>query len=201
MFRFVLTLAALIAAHPLQKKPYNAIKFVRVNGNGIALYTVKGDVREMGAKLALKAAFERSGAHCFHCEKWIEPQKLSYQCTRDHLHRRPKSEGALGGNDRLHNLVFACSDCNHAKGRAHLMTFNVATGIVYQLGLSIGTGGTCRTVHRRHPPRPSAQAAIASSSRTGASASRNWRALASQVNVWPYAAHSPRSSVSALVIA
>ncbi len=34
MFRFVLTLAALIAAHPLQKKPYNAIKFVRVNGNG-----------------------------------------------------------------------------------------------------------------------------------------------------------------------
>ena len=196
MFRFVLTLAALIAAHPLQKKPYNAIKFVRVNGDGIALYRVKGDDREMGAKLALKAAFERFGAHCFHCEKWMEPQKLSHRCTRDHLHRRPE-----GGNDKLHNLVFACSDCNRAKGRAHLITFNVETGIVYQLGLSIGTGGTCRTVHRRHPARPSAQAANASSSRTGVSASRNWRALASQVNVWPYAAQSPRLSASALVIA
>ena len=32
MFRFILALAALIAAHPLQKKPYNAIKFARVNG-------------------------------------------------------------------------------------------------------------------------------------------------------------------------
>ena len=95
MFRFVLTLAALIAAHPLQKKPYNAIKFVRVNGNGIALYTVKGDDREMGAKLALKAAFERFGAHCFHCEKWMEPQKLSYQCTRDHRHRKAEGERAL----------------------------------------------------------------------------------------------------------
>ncbi len=115
----------------------------------------------------------------------------------------PEAEGerALGRNDKLHSLVFACSDCNHAKGRAHLMTFNVATGIVYELGLSIGTGGTCCTVHRRHPARPSAQAANASSSRTGASASRNWRALASQVNVWPYAAQSPRLSASALVIA
>ncbi len=131
MLRFVLTLAALIAAHPLQKKPYNAIKFVRVNGDGIALYRVKGDDREMGAKLALKAAFERFGAHCFHCEKWMEPQKLSHKCTRDHLH--PKVEG---GNDKLHNLVFACSDCNRAKGRAHLITFNVETGIVYQLALA-----------------------------------------------------------------
>lgn len=129
------SLAALIAAHPLQKKPYNAIKFVRMNSAGVALYSIKGDAREMGAKLALKAAFEKYGAHCFHCEKWMAPQRLSHQHTRDHLH--PK---AAGGDDKLLNLVFACGDCNRAKGHANLIGFNVETGIAYLLALASHVG-------------------------------------------------------------
>ena len=35
-----------IAAHPLAKKPYNAIKFARVDGNGSPLYTVASDSKE-----------------------------------------------------------------------------------------------------------------------------------------------------------
>ena len=73
----MLSLPRLIAAHPLQKKPYNAIKFARVDGQGTALYTVGKDKKELGAAAALKVAFEQWGGHCFHCKAWMQPQRLS----------------------------------------------------------------------------------------------------------------------------
>ena len=57
------SLHALLAAHPLPKKPYNAIKFVRFGAHNVALYTVGKDKKELGAAAALKVAFERWGGH------------------------------------------------------------------------------------------------------------------------------------------
>ncbi|QGN55611.1 HNH endonuclease [Novosphingobium sp. Gsoil 351] len=124
------SLQALIAAHPLPKKPYNAIKFTRLDGQGTALYTVGKDKKELGAAAALKAAFEQWGGHCFHCKTWMPPQPLSQQCTRDHL--RPRKDG---GCDFLHNMVFACGPCNRAKGGADLITFRSEVGIEYMIAL------------------------------------------------------------------
>ena len=104
------SLHVILAAHPLPKKPYNAIKFVRFDGQGTALYRVGKEKKELGAAAALKAAFEQWGGHCFHCKQWMPPQPFSQQCTRDHL--RPRKSG---GGDLLHNLVFACGPCNRAK--------------------------------------------------------------------------------------
>ncbi len=145
------SLAALIAAHPLQTKPYNAIKFCRTNRAGVALYRVTGDDREMAAKRALKTAFERYGAHCFHCRKWMPPQSLSHQCTRDHLH--PK---VAGGGDKLHNLVFACGNCNRAKGRADLIGFNVETGSAYMLALAQHVARCVDSIHHDPAIKPPA---------------------------------------------
>jgi hypothetical protein len=78
-----------LAAHPLAKKPYNTIKFARVDGNGAPLYTVARDKKELGAAAALRLAFEQFGGHCFHRKGWMPPQPLSHDCTRDHL--RPKA--------------------------------------------------------------------------------------------------------------
>lgn len=119
-------LAKSVAAHPIAKKPYNAIKFARVDGNGAILYKVARDPKELGAHAALKLAFERFGGHCFHCQKWMEPQALSHECTRDHL--TPK---AAGGNDYLFNLVLACGPCNRAKGRTDLIAFHTERGSEY----------------------------------------------------------------------
>lgn len=119
-------LPALLAAHPIRKKPYNAIKFTRVDGNGRPLYRVAKDTQELGAAAALKRAFEAFGGHCFHCGEWMPPQPLSQQYTRDHL--LPKCEG---GRDYLHNLVFACGPCNRKKGRSALAGFNVEGSEVY----------------------------------------------------------------------
>ncbi|MEO5809538.1 MAG: HNH endonuclease signature motif containing protein [Sphingomicrobium sp.] len=121
----------LLAAHPLRKKPYNAIRFARVDGNGTPLYTVAKDPREVGAAAALKAAFENFGGHCFHCKEWMPPQPLSHRCTRDHLH--PRKEG---GTDFLHNLVFACGRCNREKGGSDLITFRADAGIEYMTALN-----------------------------------------------------------------
>lgn len=119
-------LPKVLAGHPLPKKPYNAIKFVRTNGAGIPLYTVGRDKREFGAASALKTAFELYGGHCFHCKTWMPPQPLSHDCTRDHL--RPRKDG--GGN-YLHNLVFACRACNRTKGGSDLITFRAEVGVEY----------------------------------------------------------------------
>ena len=123
-------LTALVAAHPIRKKPYNAIKFVRVNGHGIPIYRVAQEAREMGAAAALKFAFERFGAHCFHCRTWMPAQPLSHQCTRDHVRSRKD-----GGGSYLHNLVFACGPCNLGKGGADLISFNIEAGAEYMKAL------------------------------------------------------------------
>ena len=115
-----------VAAHPLEKKPYNAIKFARVDGCGTPLYTVGKDKKELGAASALKVAFERFGAKCFHCDSWMPPQRLSQDCTRDHL--RPKWDG---GQDFLHNLVFSCGPCNRSKGGSDVITFSAEIGAEY----------------------------------------------------------------------
>ena len=109
------------------------------NGNAMVLITpppVGADThprqaeKQMGAATALKAAFERWGAHCFHCKDWIPPQPLSQQCTRDHLRSRKD-----GGGDFLHNLVFACGPCNRAKGGANLISFRAELGVEYVAAL------------------------------------------------------------------
>ena len=123
-------LHALLAAHPLPKKPYNAIKFARFDGQGTPLYTVGKDKKQLGAAAALKTAFEQWGAHCFHCKIWMPPQPLSQQCTRDHL--RPRKDG---GGGFLHNLVFACGPCNRAKGGADLISFRADAGVEYMAAL------------------------------------------------------------------
>jgi hypothetical protein len=80
----------------------------------------------MGAAEALRSAFELLGAHCFHCKEWMPPQPLSYDCTRDHL--RPICDG---GQDFLHNLVFACGDCNRKKGGSDVISFSPEVGSEY----------------------------------------------------------------------
>jgi 5-methylcytosine-specific restriction endonuclease McrA len=123
-------LRKLVAAHPLDKKPYNAIRFVRVDGNGVPLYTVAKDAKAVGAAEALRLAFEQFGGHCFHCKVWMPPQPLSHDCTRDHL--RPKRDG---GMDYLHNLVFACGPCNRSKGGNDVISFRADAGSEYMKAL------------------------------------------------------------------
>jgi 5-methylcytosine-specific restriction endonuclease McrA len=116
-----------VAAHPLaSQEPYNRIKFSRVDGNGTPLYKVGQDRKELGAAAALRSALEKYGAKCFHCEKHMPKQRLSQDCTRDHL--RPKKDG---GGDYLHNLVFACGDCNRRKGSVDLISFRPEVGGKY----------------------------------------------------------------------
>jgi 5-methylcytosine-specific restriction endonuclease McrA len=120
-------LGKVVAAHPLAKyKPYNAIKFARVDGNGTPLYTVAKEGSAMGAAAALGRAVELFGGKCFHCDDWMPPQKLSYQCTRDHL--RPKKDG---GSDYLHNLVISCGDCNKGKAAMQVVDFRRESAVKY----------------------------------------------------------------------
>lgn len=121
------SLSRIVAAHPLARsKPYNAIKFAGVDRNGVALYTVSTDRTPIGARRALKLAVERLGANCFHCRVWMPPQPLSQDCTLDHL--RPQCDG---GNDDLHNLVFACGKCNHDKGSDDIVQFRPRAAMEY----------------------------------------------------------------------
>lgn len=119
-------LEKLVAAHPIRKPPYNAIKLARIDGNGTPLYTVAKEPAEVGAAAALKLAFEKFGGHCFHCKTWMKPQRLSQDCTRDHL--KPRADGGL---NQLHNLVIACGRCNRGKGRSDIISFDAATGRTY----------------------------------------------------------------------
>ena len=111
------SLREIVAAHPLEGPPYNAIKFVRIDGYGTLLYRV-GKSKEQGALKALKQAFELYGGHCFYCKTWMKAQKMSQACTRDHV--RPTSGG---GQDYLHNLVLACGACNRSKGGQGVISF------------------------------------------------------------------------------
>ena len=114
-------LSKIVAAHPLSDEyPYNRIKFVRINQHGRPIYKVgKGKV-EFGAERALRVTFQRFGGKCFHCRREIKKAEF----TLDHL--RPKHDG---GEEHIHNLVFACRTCNWSKGAKHLAHFeaNIAT--------------------------------------------------------------------------
>lgn len=121
------SLAKIVAEHPLAKyQPYNAIKFTRTDGYGTPLYRVARCRKEMGAAEALRFAFEKFGGHCFHCDKWMPPQSLSQNCTRDHV--RSKRDG---GQDYLHNLVLACGPCNRSKGSSDVVSFRPELGAEY----------------------------------------------------------------------
>lgn len=119
-------LSSIVAAHPLRESPYSRIEYVRPDGMGTPLYRVAGDSKEMGAAEALKRAFEKFGAECFHCRKVLKAQKLSQACNRDHL--RPRK---LGGRSYLHNLVVTCGDCNRRKGARDIVTFKPERGAEY----------------------------------------------------------------------
>jgi 5-methylcytosine-specific restriction endonuclease McrA len=123
-------ISKLIAAHPIQKRPYHSIRFSRCDGNGVPLYTVNGMDGECGAMEALKRSFAKNGGHCFHCDNWLPPQSLSLDITRDHI--RPR---ALGGSEYLHNLVLACGPCNRNKGEKNLADFSVEKSKEYARAL------------------------------------------------------------------
>jgi 5-methylcytosine-specific restriction endonuclease McrA len=116
----------ILAAHPLRMKPYNSIRFARIGPHARPLYKVSKDPRELGAREALKLAFELHGGHCFHCGRWYPPQPLSDFCSRDHV--RPTSKG---GGHHLHNLVITCAPCNKRKGARDLVEFHVERGSNY----------------------------------------------------------------------
>jgi 5-methylcytosine-specific restriction endonuclease McrA len=116
----------IVAAHPIDKKPYHCIRFVEIDQHGSPLYSVTGVEGVTGAYKALQRAFEKHGGHCFHCDKWMDPQPMSHNVTRDHIH--PKS---AGGSDYLHNLVLAHGHCNRAKGASNLAQFSVERGDRY----------------------------------------------------------------------
>ena len=116
----------LIAAHPLKKTPYNAIKFVCVDGYGTPLYTVGKDRKKMGAASALRVAAQKYGGHCFYCDKFMRAEDVPDACTNDHV--KPKVKG---GRNYLHNLVFACVGCNHDKGAQDLISFRPEDGREY----------------------------------------------------------------------
>ena len=103
----MIALQSIVAAHPLaEEKPYNRIRFSGVNQHGKPVYRVGKGKTEFGAEKALRTAFLRFGGRCFHCNKPIDRGEF----TLDHL--RPKFHG---GDDHLHNLVFACWSCNQSK--------------------------------------------------------------------------------------
>lgn len=115
-----------LADHPLREKPYHCIRYAKIGPHGRPLYRVSGDPRELGAREALKLAFELHGGHCFHCRKWYPAQPLAEFCSRDHV--RPTSKG---GGHHLHNLVITCADCNKRKGARDLVEFHVERGARY----------------------------------------------------------------------
>jgi 5-methylcytosine-specific restriction endonuclease McrA len=118
------SLARIVAAHPLRRyKPYNAIKFVRIDGNGAPLYKVGKDPKVMGASAALRLAAEKFGGHCFYCERFMSPEEVPQVCTNDHVQPRAK-----GGHNYLHNLVFACVECNREKGARDVINYRPEEG-------------------------------------------------------------------------
>jgi len=118
----VSSLDRILAAHPLQDKPYNEIRFERCDGNGTPLYTVGCDKKPISARKALRLAAKRFGGVCFHCSQPLKAADL----TNDHL--RPKSDD---GGDYLHNLVLACVECNRKKGKHDLVSYRPRKGREY----------------------------------------------------------------------
>lgn len=119
-------LSKIVAAHPLQRAPYWNIRFVGTGADGVPLYRVTKDARDLPAAEALKLAFEMFGGHCFHCRTWFPPQRLSGVCSRDHI-----LAVSAGGGPHLHNLVLACPPCNRRKGADDIVWFSPARGSEY----------------------------------------------------------------------
>jgi 5-methylcytosine-specific restriction endonuclease McrA len=112
-------LTKFVAAHPLGlHKPYNAIKFSHIGPHGTPLYMVSKWPTPLAAETALRKAFDLHGGNCFFCKDFIPPEDKQ-RFSIDHV--RPKKNG---GTRFLHNLVFACTDCNRKKGHLDLATFD-----------------------------------------------------------------------------
>lgn len=112
-------LSKFVAAHPLGKfTPYNAIKFSHIGPHGTPLYRVGKSTVTQSAEVALRKAFESYGGKCFFCEDFI-PAREKHRFSLDHV--RAKKDG---GTRFLHNLVFACIECNKKKGHLDLASFD-----------------------------------------------------------------------------
>jgi hypothetical protein len=118
--------------HPLNEEPYSLLEYARTDGNGIALYRVKGcGSAEWGAYEALGKAFRLKGGSCFYCGKRFKPQSFDKRIAhRDHvvaLHN--------GGKDALHNLVVACFHCGSAKKTEDIFDFRPSAAKRYHQAL------------------------------------------------------------------
>ena len=109
-----------IATHPVEGLPYDRLEFVELGPDRSPKYRVIDSKRApCGALKALGHAFEMYGGTCFYCGKKFGPQSLSKKLAhRDHI--VPES---LGGSDRLHNLVIACTACGTKKGNKPIRQF------------------------------------------------------------------------------
>ena len=114
-----------LLAHPIAKKPYNAIRFSGFDHNGTPLYELREIKGACGAKEALRRAFALHGAHCFHCGTYHPKGDLGTM-TRDHV-----VPLAIDGSEYLHNLLFACKPCNATKGSKGLVSFKPDKAAAY----------------------------------------------------------------------
>ena len=130
-----------LPAHPLRCKPYDCIRFKRVDGNGASLYIVGNEDRARGAIGSLRAAFLVHGGHCFHCKTKLKAGALADVGSVDHV--RPKSGN---GSDELHNLVIACKHCNKLKGNRPLARFNGDLGDEYLVALDEFVSGLVKSL-------------------------------------------------------
>jgi 5-methylcytosine-specific restriction endonuclease McrA len=121
-------LDARLAAHPLNRKPYNQLEFVNLDHNRVPLYRVAGrSEAPCGAKEALGRAFALYGGQCFYCHVKFSPQPLSVQGPhRDHV----VAESA-GGSNLLHNFVIACHHCGRAKSHDPIHDFQPRAAKAY----------------------------------------------------------------------
>jgi 5-methylcytosine-specific restriction endonuclease McrA len=119
--------------HPIRKKPYLLLQFVRQDDKGVAIYEVRGSNRPARkAFAALGDAFAMAGGSCFYCGKHFKPQRLDKRIVhRDHV--VPTSNG---GTDHLHNLVIACAHCGSAKRADYIFDFRPSAARRYYEALS-----------------------------------------------------------------
>jgi 5-methylcytosine-specific restriction endonuclease McrA len=120
-----------IAGHPLLGNPYDKLQPVRLDGNRVPLYVVKGTPDgPAGAFEALGRAFENYGGKCFYCPTKFKPQSLSTNAHRDHV-----LAVSNGGSDLLHNLVIACGKCGRTKSNDLIHDFRPKSAKEYLAAL------------------------------------------------------------------
>ncbi|MGZ8286959.1 MAG: HNH endonuclease [Allosphingosinicella sp.] len=121
-------LDARLTSHPLNRKPYNQLRFVSFDHNRVPLYRVAGSSEAAcGAKEALGRAFELHGGECFYCHIKFSPQPLSM----DGPHRDHVVAASAGGSNLLHNLVIACHHCGRAKSHDPIHDFRPRAAKAY----------------------------------------------------------------------